>query len=384
MTVERAITTKQRHRGHNEGSIYKRADGRWTAALTVGDGKRKAYYGATRSEVQVKLSAALAGLQNGIRPVANERQTVGQFLVLWLENTVKPSVRFSTSKGYESKIRTHLLPALGSIPLTKLTPQRLEAFFNKKLADGLAPQTVQHLRAILRAALNDALKWSLVARNVAALVDGPRVPHTEIQPFSPEEARALLDAAEGHRLGALFSVAIAVGLRQGEALGLRWHDVNLEEGTLSVHFALQRVSGEFKLVEPKTRKSRRTIALPDTAVAALRSHRTSQFEEKLAAGSLWEETGLVFTTPNGRPLQGQNVTRSFQQLLSQVGLRRQRFHDLRHACASLLLAQGVHPRVVMETLGHSQIGLTMNTYSHVIPALQREAAASMDAVLAAR
>jgi integrase len=333
--------------------------------------------------VQVKLNAALAGLNKGIRPVQNERQTVGQFLTRWMEDTARPSVRFSTAKGYESKLRIHILPGLGSIPVTKLTPQRLEAFFNAKLSEGLAPQTVQHLRAILRAALNDALKWNLVARNVAAIVDGPRVSPSEIQPFTPEEARRLLSAVQDHRLGALFSVAIAVGLRQGEALGLRWQDVDLDSGTISVRFALQRMGKEFTLVEPKTRKSRRTIALPGTAVASLRAHRTRQLEERLAAGSLWEESDLVFTTPTGRPLQGQNATRSFQQLLVKMGLRRQRFHDLRHACASLLLAQGVHPRVVMETLGHSQIGLTMNTYSHVIPALQREAAMKMDALLTA-
>lgn len=372
------------HRGHNEGSIYQRQDGRWAGAITLGNRKRKTFYGPTRSAVQLKLTAALAELERGIVPVPDERQKLGDFLVGWLEDTAKPSVRYLTAKGYESKLRIHILPALGAIPLTKLTPQRLEAFFNAKLADGLSPRTIQHLRAILRAALNDALKWNLVRRNAAALVDGPRVPHTEIQPFSPEEARALLNAVQDHRLGALFSVAMAVGLRQGEALGLRWQDIDFEAGTLSVHFALQRVGKEFKLVEPKTRKSRRTIALPTTAQTSLRLHRTRQLEERLAAGSLWEESDLVFTTQTGRPIQGQNATRSFQQLLATVGLRRQRFHDLRHACASLLLAQGVHPRVVMETLGHSQIGLTMNTYSHVIPALQREAAEKMDSLLSAR
>src|SRR6266545_6727274 len=161
-------------------------------------------------------------------------------------------------------------------------------------------------------------------------------------------------------------VALAVGLRQGEALGLAWNDIDLDGGTLTVRKTLQRIDESFVLVEPKTVRSRRTIALPSVAVNVLRTHRARQMEERLMAGSLWEDDwGLVFTTATGRPLHGTNVTRTFQQLLAKAGLRRQRFHDLRHSCASLLLAQGVHPRVVMETLGHSQIALTMNTYSHV-------------------
>jgi integrase len=301
----------------------------------------------------------------------------------WLSDTAQPSVRPSTFKGYDGKIRTHILPALGNVRLVKLTPQYLEAFLNQKRAAGLSPQTVRHLRAILRAALSDALRWGIVPRNVATLVDGPRVPHHDVQPLAPSEAQTLLEAVRTHRLGALFSVALSVGLRQGEALGLRWEDVDLEGGTLTVRKTLQRIAGEFVLLEPKTARSRRTIALPSVAVRALRTHRARQMEERLMAGSMWEdEWDLVFTTATGRPLHGTNVTRAFQQLLASAGLRRQRFHDLRHSCASLLLAQGVHPRVVMETLGHSQIALTMNIYSHVLPELQREAAARMDELLA--
>lgn len=172
--------------------------------------------------------------------------------------------------------------------------------------------------------------------------------------------------------------------RQGEALGLRWDDVDLDAGTLTIRKSLQRVDGELQLVEPKTAKSRRTVALPDVAVSALRAHRVRQIEERLLAGSRWNDTGLVFTTTIGTGLDGRNVTRQFQKLLEDARLPRQRFHDLRHTCASLLLAQGVHPRVVMETLGHSQVRLTMDTYSHVIPQLQREAAGRIDAILSAR
>jgi integrase len=389
----------KRRRGHKEGTIVQRSDGRWMASMQVGyeGGKRnrKTFYGRTRAEVQEKLTDALSNLRKGISPVLNERLTLGAFLLGWLEGTVKRKVRASTYRGYESKIRTHLIPALGTVALVKLTPERLNTFFNEELTvppltrtklsqaatKQLSPQTVKHLRAILRAALNDAVKWSLIHRNVATLVDGPTVPYREVQVPSPDEARGLLEAAQSHRLGGLFTLCLATGLRQGEALGLHWPDIDLESGTLTVRRALQRIEGEFRFVEPKTRSSRRDVPIPAIAIAALHRHRARQREERLVCGSEWQDSGLVFTTATGRPLQGTAVTRDFQALLAQTGLRRLRFHDLRHACASLLLAQGAHPRVIMETLGHSRIDLTMNTYAHVIPALRREAADMIDLAL---
>jgi len=369
-------------RANGEGSIYQRKDGRWSGSLSLGRGKRKHFLGSTRAGVNKRLIAAMKARDDGL-PVVDERQTVGQFLTGWIADK-RASARPGTVRGYESKLRLHILPAVGTIALAKLTPQRLQSFFNEKLASGLAPQTVHHLRAILRAALADAVKWGLVGRNAADLVDPPRIPHEEFRPLTPAEAQALLDAVTGDRLEALYSVALALGLRQGEALGLRWQDVDLEAGTLRVSHSLQRFGKAFQLVEPKTARSRRTLALPAIAAAALRAHRTKQLEERLAAGPLWEEHGLVFTRRNGMPLHGSNVTREFQRMLERANLRRLRFHDMRHACASLLIAQGVHPRVVMETLGHSQIGITMNLYGHVLPEAQRQAAAQMDAILARR
>lgn len=369
-------------RANGEGTVYLRSDRRWSASMSVGGGKRKHFLGKTRGEVSRKLTAALKARADGA-PALDERQTVSQFLAGWLVSKAR-SARPGTVRGYESKIRVHIKPALGGVPLAKLTPQRLQAFFNAKLGAGLSPRSVHHLRAILCAALADALKWGLVARNAASLVEPPRVRQEEVRPLSPLEAQALLDAVRGDRLEALYSVALALGLRQGEALGLRWEDVDLDAAVLSVRRSLQRIDGTFQFVEPKTARSRRTLALPDVAVTALRAHRTRQLEERLAAGPLWHEHGLVFAHATGAPLLGSNVTRSFQRLLQRAGLRRMRFHDMRHACASLLIAQGIHPRVVMETLGHSQIGITMNVYSHVLPEAQREAAARMDAVLTGR
>lgn len=300
----------------------------------------------------------------------------------WLENS-RSSIRPSTYHGYETKVRVYIEPALGKIPLTRLQPQHVESFLTSaRRASGakLSAQSLHHLRAILRTALNDAVKKGLVARNAAALANGPQVRRYEIRPLTAEEARKLLDAVKGDRLEALYSVAVALGLRQGEALGLHWADVDLKARTLRVRTALQRIKGEFRFVEPKSPRSWRTIALPDAVVQALQAHRDRQDEERKQEG--WQEHDLVFCAPNGTPLYGTNLTKIFQRLLKKAGLPRQRFHDLRHTCASLLLAQGVHPRVVMEVLGHSNITLTMNTYSHVIPDLQREAAAKMDAILA--
>ena len=371
-------------RGQNEGSIYKRKDGRWVAVASVGhkDGKRwrKSFYGATRRQVQEKLTVALRAHQQGLPP-APETQTVAAYLDNWLENSVKPRVRPRTYEGYADHVRIHIGPQLGRIRLAKLSPEHVESFLNRKLAEGLAPRTVRYMHAVLRIALGQAVKRELLPRNVSALVDPPREERKEVQPLTPDQARSLLSAVEGERLEALYSVALAVGLRKGEALGLRWKDVDLDKGTIRVQGALQRINGKLQRVEPKTNSSRRTIALPEYVVGSMRKHRARQLQDRLLAGSKWHERGLVFTTTVGTPLDGRNITRHFQRILADAGLPRKRFHDLRHTCASLLLVQGVHPRVVMDTLGHSQMSTTMDIYSHVMPALQRDAAAQMHRLL---
>jgi len=240
------------------------------------------------------------------------------------------------------------------------------------------------MHSVLRAALNQALRWRMVHYNAAAMVSAPRGTRREALALAPEEARRLLDAARGDRLEALYSVALALGLRQGEALGLMWSDIDLDVGMLRVRRASQRIPHQgTQLVETKTARSRRTLVMPPTVINALRAHRARQATERLAAGKRWIDLDLVFPSDRGTLADGPNVTHRFHKLLQRAGLPPMRFHGLRHACASLLLVQGVHPRVVMETLGHSQISLTMNTYSHVLPVLQREAADRMEAVLTA-
>jgi integrase len=330
-------------RGQNEGSIYKRDDGRWVATLNLGykNGKRhrKYFYGDTRKEVQEQLTEALRTQQQGLT-IASDRQTVGQYLEDWLTNTHKAVIRPKTYVVYAYIIRSHLIPALGRIVLSKLSPQQVQDFLKAKLDDGLSARTVRHCHAVLRAALEQALRWGLVGRNVAKLVRPPRAKRTDVQPLDPGQARTLLQTVQGHRLEALFTVALAIGLRPGEALGLQWQDVDLEAGTLSVRRALQRINGKLQFEEVKSATSRRHITLPHVALEALKAHHLRQAEEQEFLGDAWPNTGLVFTSERGTPLEPRNAARLFQRMRRKAGLPYRRFYDLRHTCATLLLVQG--------------------------------------------
>lgn len=226
------------------------------------------------------------------------------------------------------------------------------------------------------------MKWGEARRNVAALVDRPRVAHKEAEHLTPSQAQAFLDAARGDRLEAFYSVAIACGLRRGEALALRWADVDLDVGTVRVTRTLSRTAAQgLTFTEPKTSRSRRTVPLPVPCVEQLRAHRVRQATERLRAGSMWLDHDLVFPSLFGTPLDPRNALRACQAVAVRAELGHAKLHTLRHTCASLLLAQGVHPRVVMETLGHSGISITMDTYSHVLPQQQRDGADKLAAAL---
>jgi integrase len=362
------------------GSVYRRkSDGLWCAQAFTGT-QRKYIYGKTRHEVIQKLRAAQLAFGDGFKS-QQVPPRLDEFLRTWLETTVKPRVRPLTYAGYKVNVEKHLIPTLGRIKLDQLTPDHIQRMLNNRLAAGLSTKTVAYVHQVLRTALALAVRWELVSRNVAKLVDKPRVEHKPINPLTPAEARTLLSVIRGHRLEALFSVALSLGLRQGEALGLRWADVDVDNGTLHVRNQLQRIAGRLTLVPPKTAKSRRTLVMPPLTVDALRQHQKRQVAEKTWAGSKWTETDLVFANRTGGPTQARRVIEQFHDLLERAGMRRIRFHDLRHSCATLLLVQGVSPRVVMEVLGHSEIALTMNAYSHVVPELQRDAADRMQSIL---
>lgn len=376
-------------RAAGEGSVYQRKDGRWTASLTIewtqGKQKRKSFYGSTQREVLDKLNAARAAHDKGIELVP-ERLTLVAWLTKWLADQVPPAKKPKTYTNYEYHIREHLAPDLGHIPLSKLQPQHVRDFMRQKLSSGLSPKTVRHLRATLRAALGVAVADGLLARNAASLAKPPRLEKRIIAPLTREQSRAFLAKATLDRLEAVFTVALCLAMREGEILGLQWNDIDFENRHLFVRRAIQRAKlpGETKshmiVVTPKTSSSVRQINLPNFAITALAAHKLRQDEERVFAGSDWIENGLVFTTRIGTPLDQKMLDRALRRMLRAAALPRMRFHDLRHSAVALLIEQGVHPRVIMELLGHSSITPTMNTYGHLFKDVQREAADKMDAI----
>jgi integrase len=369
------------HRGHGEGTIYRRQDGRWAASLTLETGKRKTFYGKTRKEVQEKLKIALREQQQGTLVTAPE-QTIKQFLDDWLENSHKQNVRPRSHERYEQIVRLHILPSLGKVPLQKLAPQQLKKLYADKLKEGLSAITVTAIHNLLHRALDDAVRWDLLARNVCDRVSPPRKEHREITPLSVEQIHLLLEAARGHPQEALFVLALHTGMRRGELLGLKWQDISFTEGTLQVRRILNRVPTKmvkeggqrYIETEPKTKKSRRNIFLTESALDALKQHQDRQLDAKLKAGAAWENHDYVFCTPLGKHLTpGHDALVQLKKLLVKAGLPAIRFHDLRHSSASLLLSLGVHPKVVQELLGHTQISMTMDIYSHALPTMQKEA-----------
>lgn len=372
-----------KRRGHGEGTIYRRPDGRWAAQLDVGvvagHRRRRTFSAATQQEVVAKLNAAAHAARRG-GAVPLERQTFEAFVVKW-QDAVRSTVRERTFEDYRALL-THALRVLGRIPVAKLQPADLQRLYDERRKSGAAPRTVLHLHRAVYRCLRDAERWGDAARNVARLVDAPKAPRAEMHTLAADEARVLLRAAEGDRLEGLVVLALATGARQGELLGLSWRDVDLDAGTIAIRVSLQPTSRGLELAEPKTAHSRRRIEIEPRVVAALRRHRAAQAMEARVAGDGYHDRGLVFCDELGRPLDGRRVTAAwFRPLLVRAGLPRVRFHDLRHSYASIALAQGVHPKVVQEALGHSTIAVTMDLYSHVVPSLQREAARTMGAAL---
>ena len=256
----------------------------------------------------------------------------------------------------------------------------MRGLYRSKLAAGLAPRTVLHIHRTLSKALKQATDDGLIPRNVAGVVKPPRPRTEEIRPLGREQVWALLDTARGDRLEALYVVAVTTGLRRGELQGLKWEDIDLEAGTLQVRRTLSEPKGGYIFEAPKSGKGR-NIRLTQRATAALREHRKRQLEERMELGGLWQDHGLVFTSGIGTPMLGGNLNRTFKAVLQRAGLPEIRFHDLRHSCATLLLCQGVNPKFVQELLGHADIALTLNVYSHVLPDMGDAAAGAMDTAL---
>jgi integrase len=371
-------------RGHGEGAIYQReSDGKWCASVDLGfvNGKRrrKIIYGKTRKEIAEKLKALHRDQAAGIN-IAPLQQTVKVFLEIWLEQTVKRLNRPRTYDKYAADVKYHIIPAIGNYQLTKLTPEHVQRLLNDLADAGLSYNSVRNVRAALRRALNQAMRHGYVQRNVATLVDVPGDVTFTAEPLDEEQTRRFLEVARGHRLEALYRVALGLGLRKGEILGLLWEDVDFDAATLHVTGSLQRQNGHLERSATKTDASIRTVTLPPTLLKILRKHKARQEKER-ARCERWHETGYVFTSTIGTPLEPSNMIRHFKASLRKAGLPpTTRFHDLRHTCATLMIKRGVHARAVMDVLGHAQISTTMNTYAHVLEEVQREAVSALDAL----
>jgi integrase len=374
-------------RGNGEGSIYRRKDGRWVGQYTVqtADGPKYRYiYGKTRQTVAERLTKAMADRDGGLVFDAGNI-TVGEYLERWLSDFVRDTVKESTYSSYTRLAEKHAIPDLSRVKLKTLTTTHVRALLREKLDAGLSARTVQYLRFILRKALDQAVADGLIPRNPVLGVKSPQVRREEIKPLSQQEARIFLQTVSeaGDKLEALYVLAIHCGLRQGELFALKWEDIDLDARTLQVRRNLAKVEdGQPVFTTPKTAKSRRQVRLTAGAVFALKSHRKRQLEYRMEFAGLLEDHGLVFTSDTGTPLNRHNVAqRSFKPLLKRAGLRDIRFHDLRHTCATLLLSTGQHPKFVQELLGHSNIAITLDTYSHVLPGMGDGLADAMDEAL---
>ena len=396
-------------RADGESSIYRDANGRWHGWVSMGgvraDGKpdRRHVSATTRKELLPKVRDLEKKRDAGVSHTAGRQMTFGQWLDHWL-TIAKRSVRPSTYVGYEGYVRNHIKPALGHHRLDKLQPEHLDSFY-ADLADvkGLSSAMQLQQHRVISRALKIALQRGRIPRNVATLVAAPTLKRSEVVPFTAVEARKILAAASTRRNAARWSVALAMGIRQGETLGARWDvDVDLDAGTWRVSQGLQRQAyrhgcgatpcdlkpikcpkrtGGLLFIEPKSQKGKRTIGIPSQLVTALRAHRQFQRQERIAAGSMWQDLNLVFAEPTGGKIDPRRDWAEWKSILRGANVHDARLHDARHTAATLLLEQGVDARIVMEILGHSQISLTQNTYQHVMPRVIADATERVGDVL---
>ncbi len=387
----RVATSHPRRRSPGEGSVYRNGS-RWRGALTwtAGDGTRhrRVVSADTSDAARDKLDALRRELKLGTIAPAGRTLTLGEYLAEWLERE-RVRIRPSTWRSRELHVRHYLTPALGAVPLARLTAPQVERALTAILETPgrygrpRSPLTVRHARATLRAALTDAVRDGLTGRNAAADARPPRVPHRDIAYLTGPQVRRLREATRDDEYGPVYALAVSTGLRLGELLGLEWSDVDLAGRRLTVRRTLARAAGTgWALAEPKSTKSRRTIPLAAVAVDALRRQADRQDKARDAAGSAWQDRdGLVFTDAAGRPIIPESVSHAFHRARIAAGLPAVRFHDLRHSAATLLLAEGVPLAVVSDLLGHSGIAITAAHYAAIVPELRREAADAMDRAL---
>lgn len=374
-------------RGNGEGSIYQRTttDGRWCASVSMGydeNGKmrRKVVTAKTRAEVLKKLKTIQRQLDDGL-PLPDSTTNVSQLLDRWHNDTLRHQVEESTALGYRSVAVHHIVPTLGRRKLAALTTSDVDRLLSQKLDQGLSVSTVRRIRAVLAQAIDQGIRWGLVNRNVATFSRAPRSQRNEGRTLTPDQAQLLLARLSGHRNEALYALMLSVGLRRGEALGLHWGDFNEKTGVLSVRRNLKREATGLVESDTKTPRSRRSINLPLPMLQMLKSHRAKQATEHLALGEAWTDSGYIFTTSIGTPIDPRNLLREFKSICSKAGLGDWHIHELRHSAASLMLAMGVPLQVVSEVLGHASIRMTADVYGHILAPDRQAAADAMSTAL---
>ena len=364
-----------KRRANGEGSIYQRKDGRWAAVICLNNGKKKSMYRHTQAEAVMALQLAnQAKMQGTLTSTRNE--TVEAFLQDWLRYRVQPRVRERTYQNYCETVTKHLLPTLGQIKLQQLTATHIQKLYDMKRQQQLSPRTIHHIHFILRRALDDAIQLHHLWQNVCQDVVLPRKPkgHLIAKALTIEQARQLLVATHDDELEALYMLAITTGMRQGELLALTWKDFDFTTGKLQIRRSLHRVPHKGTIAsELKTVSSRRCIQMTTGARDALQRHALQQQRTAREQEAGWNKEGWIFCNTRGKPLHVTDlIRRSFRPLLEKAGLPPMRFHELRHTTATLLLSMGTHPKIVQELLGHSNIMITLEIYSHVLPPLQEE------------
>jgi len=372
--------SKRSRRG--TGTMRQRADGRWEGRYWQlgphGEWRRSSVQGRNKADVERQLRAAIVGRDAGAVTAPTGKLTTGEYLRDFLV-AVEPTVRGRTFDSYSGIVRTHLLPRLARVPLAKLGPLDVQRLDSELLAAGASPKTVRNVHSLLFSALDRAMRFRLIASNPAALVQPPRLAHREMTALTLAEARTVLEAAESDDLAALWRLAIAAGLRQGELCGLRWPDIDLDAGAVSVAAALEQRTGRKPVgAETKTTRSRRTVPLDAATVDALRQHRAGAITAALEVGLGYDTNGWVFRRTRGEgPLTMSIVWKAWRKLALRAGVRLVRFHDLRHTTATVMLAHGIDVRTVADVLGHADVSTTLRTYVHSTEGATRHAAQAM-------
>jgi integrase len=386
---EATSTVRKARKARRTGRIEERGERKYIIRIFLGrdaTGKRRYHnknFHGTKKQADAWLRDALVRVDKG-EPIEAAPITVNEYLEKWLNEAAKPRLRERTFQGYEDLLARYIKPAIGKQRLADVTALDVQGIYTKMIESGISARTVRYAHAVLSSAFKQGMKWQILAKDVTRLVDLPKQQRPEMNALSREESARFLQAVADDRYSVLFSFALSSGMRPEEYLGLKWSDIDWQMGKVRVQRVLVwKKGGGWQFEEPKTTKSRRAVPVPVTILAKLKNHKKIQLEERLKVGSLWQNHDLIFTTEIGSPIYTNNLRkRHFKPALVRAGLPlKVRLYDLRHTMATLLFLSNVHPKIVSERLGHSSIVLTLDTYSHVLPDMQKGAVEELEYLL---